>query len=379
MPLKILLLSFLLMFQAHAAQLFIGTAQTDGIYTSKLNDLTGQLTSFKCVATIKRPSFIAIDTHRKKLYSTNLNNFKESGEIIAFQIEPKGSLTELNRVPSQGMNPCHLQLSPNRMILFTANYGAPGRPLSTGQKSASLTSYRIQSNGHLTAPVSSHLHTGSGTHPSRQKEPHAHSVFPHPTDPYIYVADLGADAIFSYHYHPHTAKTTPLEKIAVAGNSRGPRHMKWSPNGKTLYLLNELSLTLSVFSYAGKGHLQQIDEIDALPPNTNRDQLTAAEIRMHPTEPILYVSIRDKADNGRDCITLFDTSNTQTKRIKTIPAQVAFPRNFNIDPTGKWLLIAGQRSQDIVIFSLNSDGIPKTLCHRYSFPGEPICIEFLDE
>ena len=60
---------------------------------------------------------------------------------------------------------------------------------------------------------------GSGTHPSRQKEPHAHSVFPHPTDPYIYVADLGADAMFVI--LPHTAETTPLRKIGIPGSSRG--------------------------------------------------------------------------------------------------------------------------------------------------------------
>ena len=221
MPIKIILLSILFMFQGHAARLFIGTAQTEGIYTSQLDVLTGELTSFKCVATIKRPSFLTIDKNNKKLYSTNLHDFKRSGEIIAFKIEPEGSLTELNRVPSQGLNPCHLQLSPNRKILFIVNYGAPNRPLSTGQKSASLTSYSIQSNGHLTPPVSSHLHTGSGTHPSRQKEPHAHSVFPHPTDPYIYVADLGADAIFSYHYNPHTAETTPLRKKVYLDPAEG--------------------------------------------------------------------------------------------------------------------------------------------------------------
>ena len=115
--------------------------------------------------------------------------------------------------------------------------------------------------------------------------------FPHPTDPYIYVADLGADAIFSYHYNPHTAETTPLRKIGIPGSSRGPRHMKWAPNGKILYLLNELSLTLCVFSYMGNGHLQQIDEIDALPPNTNRDQLTAAKFAcIYPIHPLCFHS-----------------------------------------------------------------------------------------
>jgi 6-phosphogluconolactonase len=374
-----LLLPLFCILHAHAIQLFIGTAQSDGIYTSHLNPSTGELTPFKCAAKIKRPSFITIDAHRKKLYSTNLQTFNQSGEIIAFQIKKDSTLTELNRMPSQGINPCHLQLAPNQNVLFTANYGAPNRPLNTGQKSTSITSYRIQPNGHLTAPISSHAHTGSGTHPTRQKEPHAHSVFPHPTDPYVYVADLGADAIFSYHYHPKTATLTPLEKIVVPGGNRGPRHMKWAPNGKTLYLLNELSLTLSVFTYTGEGQLNQIDQIDVLPPNTDRHQLTAAEIRLHPTKPLIYVSIRDKADTGRDSITLFHTSTTQTTRIKTIPAHVAFPRNFNIDPTGKWLLIAGQRSNNIAIFSLNPDGIPDALCHHYPFPGEPICIEFLDE
>ena len=155
--------------------------------------------------------------------------------------------------------------------------------------------------------------------------------------------------------------------------------MKWTKDGRFLYVINELNLTLSVFKYLGQGELKLIDNIDAYPKTKNREELTAAEIRLHPHLPIIYVSIRDKIKNGRDSITIFKKNNNQVRRISTIPAKVEFPRNFNFDSTGKWLVIAGQRSQDIVVLSVDKNGMPGNMINRYAFPGEPICLEFFEE
>ena len=376
---KIIFLTFFILSSTYASQLFIGTAKSDGIYTSKLNIQTGELSPIKCVAKINRPSFLSIDSKNRNLYCTNLNNFNDFGEIVSFKIQHEGKLNKLNSVSSEGLNPCHLNICPSKKVLFTVNYGAPNKEIGQKRKSHSIASYKIQKNGQLSRAISRYAHFGESTHPKRQKEPHAHSVVPHPDDPYVYAADLGADAIFIYEYDRDSANLTPFNKIIIPGGGVGPRHMKWTKDGCFLYLINELNLTLSVFKYLGQGELKLIDNIDAYPKTKNREELTAAEIRLHPHLPIIYVSIRDKIKNGRDSITIFKKNNNQVRKISTIPAKVEFPRNFNIDSTGKWLVIAGQRSQDIVVLSVDKNGMPGNMINRYAFPGEPICLEFFEE
>jgi len=365
---RIILFLFCMIVSSYGSIFYVGSMKSEGIYYSSLNSKTGSLTEFINVAKLTRPSFLSIDSKNKRLYSTNLTNWKNPGEIVAFSINDDFSLKKLNQMSSHGGNPCHLTLSPNKKVLFAANYNNQG----------SVISYQLDNEGFIKNIASHKLHFGSGNHPNRQKEAHAHSIYPHPKYPYVYSADLGADSIFIYKYDRHSGELNFIKKESLTGNILGPRHMKWDKQGHYLYVLNELDLSLHIFKYIKDGLIKEVHKLSALFDNKNNMNLTAAEIRFHPTLPIIYTSIRDKDDLNRDKISVFKVNGDKTKLIDVIPAIVNFPRNFNIDPTGNWMLVAGQRSKNIAIFSIDSHGVPSYINKKYIFPGEPVCIEFFN-
>ena len=366
---RIILFLCCVMVSSYGSIFYVGSMKSEGIYCSSLNYKTGSLAEFRNVAKLTRPSFLSIDRKNKRLYSTNLTNWKSPGEIVSFSINNDFSLKKLNQMSSYGGNPCHLTLSPNKKILFAANYNNQG----------SVISYQLDSDGLLNKIASHKLHFGSGNHPQRQKEAHAHSIYPHPKYPFVYSADLGADSIFIYKYDQHSGELDLIKKESLTGEILGPRHMKWDKQGNYLYVLNELDLSLHIFKYVKDGLIQEVKKLNTLFDNNKNANLTAAEIRFHPTLPILYTSIRDKDNLNQDKISVFEVNGDKTKLINVIPAIVNFPRNFNIDPTGNWMLVAGQRSKDIAVFSIDSDGIPSYNNKKYIFPGEPVCIEFLND
>ena len=370
--LQILVLSTLISFynnsKANTSTFYIGTTKGGGIFFSSLNTQTGELSSFKLAASLNRPSFVVLDTKKNFLYSTDLYSWKNPGEIISFKIQKDLKLKEINRVSSMGINPCHISLNPKKNILLVSNYNGP----------ISVSSYSIDTNGLLSTAISFRKHFGNGMHSKRQEKPHAHSIFSHPFYPFVYAADLGAEAIFIYELEQETAELSFIKKEILNGESLGPRHMKWDKKGEFLYVLNELTPSMSIFKYIGNGHIEEVKRINALPKHINSNQLTAAEIRFHPFKPIIYTSIRDLNDEGRNFISIFEASGSSSHLIKIISTKVEFPRNFNIDPSGNWMLVAGQRSKNIEVLSINKNGIPEDKNLLYNFPGEPVCIEFLD-
>lgn len=362
---KSIIIFFCILFSSQATTVFFGTTKGSGIYCSELNLSNGDLSPIHLSYKLNRPSFLTIDKKNRFLYSTNLKNWKDYGEVISFKINNKNILEEINRSSSMGINPCHLSLNSSN-ILFISNYN-----------SGSVTSYLINPDGYISNPVSHIKHYGHGILTNRQNKPHAHSIFPHPNKNYVYAADLGSDAIFIYKFNRNTAELSLIKKYNIPGGGLGPRHMKWDNKGEYLYVLNELNPSLSIFEYLNNGLIKQIGQIDVLPVDMDRLNLTAAEIKFHPHKSIIYVSIRDKNNFNRDSISIFKAEGRNTYRIKTISSIVSFPRNFNIDPSGKWMIIAGQRSENLAVFSLDKNGLPN-LKETYLFPGEPVCVEFVD-
>ena len=362
------LISFYNNSKANTSTFYVGTTKGGGIFYSNLNTQTGELSSFKLAATLNRPSFIALDTKKNFLFSTDLYSWKNPGEVISFKIQKNFKLKEINRVSSMGINPCHISLNPKKNILLVSNYNGP----------ISVTSHSISTNGLLSNAISFREHFGNGVHSERQKKPHAHSIFSHPFYPFVYAADLGSEAIFIYKLEQKTGELSFIKKEILNGQSMGPRHMKWDKKGKFLYVLNELTPSISIFKYISNGYIKEVKKVNALPKHIDKNGLTAAEIRIHPFKPIIYTSIRDLNNEGRNFISIFKASGSSSRLIKTISAKVEFPRNFNIDPSGNWMLVAGQRSKNIAVLPINQNGIPEDKNLLYEFPGEPVCIEFLD-
>ena len=351
-------------------RVYFGTSQSKGIYFAELDSSKGTLSKPKLALEIKGSGFLAIHPGKQFIYSTTTGlGDGEKGGVAAMKINEDGTLSLINKQSSGGRGPCHVSIDSTGQCLMVANYG-----------SGSVASFRIFEDGSLSAARSSHQHEGSGAHPKRQQGPHAHSIVPNPGDTFAYALDLGIDKVMIYKLDPKAGTLAKSGSAAVPGRSMGPRHMKWSANGQYAYVLNELDLSISVFKPGKKaGSMEFIQTLPTLPGNTDGGEMAAAEIRIHPSGKFIYASNRDLTEQGRDSISVFTRFEDGFQRLGTTPAQVWLPRNFNIDPTGQWMLVGGQKSHSIAIFKVDSKtGHIEYTGTKLPFDGGPICIEFLD-
>ncbi|MEM7395221.1 MAG: beta-propeller fold lactonase family protein, partial [Verrucomicrobiota bacterium] len=207
-----------------------------------------------------------------------------------------------------------------------------------------------------------------------------HAILPGPDNRLAYSPDLGIDKVVIYKLDASKGALTPAGDASVAPGS-GPRHMKFGRDGGYAYVLNELLLTVSAFKRDGaSGQLEPIQTLSTVADDTNRDGLSCSEIRVHPNGKFIYAATRDWSKTGKDAITVYSRANAKGfERVQIAPAAVSVPRNFNLDPSGRWLLAGGQVSKEVAVFKVDPDsGKLSFTGDKGPFEGGPICLEFLE-
>jgi 6-phosphogluconolactonase len=352
-----------------ARVLYVGTytqtGKSEGIYRYEMNPDTGELTrknAFKSV----NPSFLTIDRSKRFLYAVNeVADFlgKPSGGVSAFAIDGVTlDLRLLNEQATQGADPCHLTLDRKRKTLLVANY--------TG---GSVTALPVRSDGTLGIATEVKQHEGSGSK-EQQKGPHAHCIILDRSERYALAADLGIDRVMIYRFNPATGQLTPgKQPSAELQKGAGPRHLTLHPNGKYLYVINELDSTMTAFAYNGvNGTLTHIDTVSTLPSDFSGVSY-CADVHVSRSGKFLYGSNR-----GHNSIVVFqiDQRTGKLKTLEYVSTEGDWPRNFTIDPSGQFLLVANQRSDNVVTFSINpSTGRLKPTGHVAEIPV-PVCLRF---
>ena len=269
----------------------------------------------------------------------------------------------LNAVSSRGTGPCHLVVDRTGKCLLAANYNG-----------GSVASFPVHEDGSLGAASTFEQHSGSSANPQRQSGPHAHSVVLSPDNRFFLSADLGLDEVFTYRLDPAKATFTPADPpfVKVAPGS-GPRHIAFHPNGKFVYVVNEMASKVMAFSYnAATGGLSQFQTIAMLPEGFSGVS-TAAEIEVHPNGKFLYASNR-----GHDSIAVYSIDSAgKLALVDIVPSGGKTPRNFAIDPSGAWLLAAHQDGGGITLFRID------TKTGKLARTGDaldvplPVCLVFL--
>jgi 6-phosphogluconolactonase len=354
---------------AQATTVYFGTSNSKGIYFAELDAARGTLSEPRLAIEIGRPGFLAIHPNKQFIYSTTVGTGDgKNGGVAAMRINGDGTLALLNTQSSKGPGPCHVGIDATGQCLMVANY-----------RGGSVASFRILEDGSLSEAQSFHQHEGAGANPKRQQGPHAHSIFPNPGNTHAYASDLGIDKVMVYQLDPKAGTLAESSFAEVPGGGMGPRHLKWAADGNVVYVLNELDPSISIFKPNGDaGSLEFIRTVSVLPEDADKAEMTSAEIRIHPNGKFVYASTRDLTERGRDSISVFSRFEDGFQRLETTPAEVWSPRNFNIVPTGQWMLAGGQQSHDIAIFKIDPEtGLLKFTGTKLPFDGGPICFEFL--
>ena len=347
---------------------WVGTAKT-GIYHASLNVENGKLSAPTLASETSGAGFLAMHPNSQVLYSTNREN---DGSVTAFSIASNASsqkpkLKKLQSIPTGDGGAACVAIDKQGKVLMSAQYGG-----------GSTSTYRLNRDGNLLSRVANIEHgEGSGVNSKRQATAHPHWVGTSPDNQFLLVPDLGTDQVFQYQLNAKTGDIVLKAKIPLPPGS-GPRHMKFHPSGEYAFVLNELTLTINVFHYdQSSGTFKGIQNIETLSSELKDQHLnSAAEIRVHPSGKFVYSSNR-----GHDSISVFGfhPQKNQLEFVEHESVRGAWPRNFNIDPSGRWLLAAGQHSNTLAVFEINQNTGELTYARQIANLPAPICVLFKNE
>ncbi len=310
----------------------------EGIGCFHINSVTGAVKLLHYTKQ-RSPSYLVISEDKRFLYAVEEMYEALNPKVYAYKIDKEGTLTLLNSQKIAGDYACHLAIIQDRLVV--ACY-----------VSGNAMSYPILEDGRL-APCNQLIkHEGSGPNKARQEAAHTHMIHPFKNH-HMYLVDLGLDKAKAYKCCTKIKKWKHVSKLDISVNpGSGARHMVLDSAHNYAYVLGELTGEVFVFKKGVSG-FKLIQKINAVPENHTGD-MGGAAIRLHPRGRFLYISIREldvlvifRVDEREKILSLVAHQSTEGKT----------PRDFNIDPTGNWLIAANQDSNTLVVFKINlNDG-----------------------
>jgi 6-phosphogluconolactonase len=333
----------------------------DGILSAHFDGIS--ISAPVVAAEVTNPSWLTSCADGRLIYAvieTAMFEGEPSGGVAAYARNPNnGRLEFLNKTSSAGAEPAHLALDPRERFLLVANYGG-----------GSVSVFNREKNGGLGEMVEHVQHTGSSAHPVRQTSPHTHQILFDPVTGNLLVPDLGLDAVFVYQLGDTGALRERSEARINTAPGAGPRHLAFHPDGRHLFLLNELDNTVVVLRRTGD-RFEQVQVASTLPADFKGHNQTS-EIRVSNSGNYVLA-----ANRGHDSIAVFAfDKSTSTVELKLIePTLGRQPRDFVQSPDGGALIVGNQDSDTVVVFAFDERTPRLTFVSQTSVPT-PVCFRF---
>jgi 6-phosphogluconolactonase (cycloisomerase 2 family) len=332
-------------------QLLVGSytaGQSQGIYRLNFDSSTGQIDAKPLqVVPSENPSWLTLSKDQRYLFVVNENGPGQKdpvGRVSSYAIDSRThELNLINQVQSLGNEPTHSSLSGDGSHLFVSNYSVADDPGGT------LAVLPVGADGKLENVVQISSHPASRVNPERQMSAHVHSTVSSPDGRYVFSNDLGADKVFVYRFDPKANPDLPLTPATPASvqlpPGSGPRHLLFSADGKHAWLTMEMSAQMAVFDYQD-GKLEQTQLVDLAAGQPTSDKAASA-LHASADGKFLYVSNRGTANQL--LVFTIDPATGHLKELQRRSVEGDHPREFSLDPSGKFVLIANQKSNQVVV------------------------------
>jgi 6-phosphogluconolactonase (cycloisomerase 2 family) len=336
-----------------------GTKEKEGIYIYKMDMTHGNLDKVCSFSGIMNPSYLVLSPDGQYIYACSETRTPGMGSVSSYRFDRKQpAISLLSKQPSGGDNPVYLTVHKSGRWLVNGNYSG-----------GSIAVSPLNSDGTIGTAVTVIPFKDSSI-TKGQKSSHIHSTVFSPEQDYIFAPDLGADKIRRFTFDANQSNPLQADSFVRTMPGSGPRHFTFHPNGRFAYCIEELSGTITAYKYH-KGQLGLVQR-GVAHDNTPRASYSSADIHISPDGRFLYASNRGEENN----IAIYRIG--KDGRFTLIRYQPVFgehPRNFTIDPTGKFLLVANMISGNVLVFKRNArTGLLTKTGIEVTMPG-PSCLQ----
>lgn len=343
-------------------RVFVGSNTPDGILAFDWDPATAELKAAGVAARLSNVDWITYSRDRKTIFAASeVDSFngKPTGGVASYHVD-NGKLTQLSAQNSAAKGTCYAGLDHTGRVLLSADYGG-----------GAAASFKV-TEGRLSAAVWTEHYTGHGPVTDRQEAAHAHFASCSPDNRFAYINDLGSDCIHIYKLNSETAELTSAGKWTAAPGS-GPRTLHFHPNGTTAYCMDELASAVDVLTWHKEdGSFTHVSRFEL---NPDRSKPTSTGCDTVITRDGRFVYFANRGDDFIYACSADARTGALTPIGKT-PSGGKTPRNFVLDPSERWMLVANQNSNNVAVFARNPQtgalaGEGKT----FACPS-PMCILF---
>ncbi len=357
--------------------LYIGTytrkeghvdGKAEGIYIMEMDTETGKLTGLDTIENSINPSYLTVHPNGKYLYAVNeLADGTDAyvGTVSAYQLDENGRFEKaLNVVNAMGDAPCHVSVDATGKYVLVASY------------MGTIAAFPIQTDGSLGEASSMIKHELANPPGGRQDGAHAHYITSAIDDKSVFVTDLGKDQVI--HYQLVNGKLTK-KAVTKLTEGAGPRHLVFHPTHKNVYVLGELNKSIEIFKYTtAEEPFTRVQITSTFNRPITTGDINCSAIRIHPNGKFLYAGNRGIAGNPDQTIAIYEIGS-ETGQLAFLGLQDTgglIPRDFNISPDGKMMLVGHQDSGTIVAFNIDTTTGKLSATGVVNEVATPVCLVF---
>ncbi len=355
-----------------------GSEDHQALHVLECDADTGAARIVQSVKGCEGTTYFQLSPDRKTLYSVigEKRADKVRGSAVAFELDGHviGKMTRLAELPCEA--PCHVELSPDASLVSFAAYLSGTYGILSACKSNNTNNTNNQ-----TIPICAVLPDDAvGPRKDRQKKAYAHQTFYSPDGELMGVCDLGCDRVNFYEYRKPDGLSKPVFSLK-ADPGDGPRHAIFSHDGKFLFVVNELSSTVTSYEWkassvgASVPLARRVGKWSMLPPDCQLSpaDTKAAAIKLTADGKILMASNR-----GHDSIAFFEVNADGTLRQRNVAKlRGKFPRDFTLMPGEKFMVVGHKMSNEIQVYAFDRAACALTPVGAPVPCWHPLCFRFL--